>query len=348
MTTFNIGDHLVGPGHPTFIIAEAGVNHNGDVELAYQLIDAAHAAGATAVKFQTFRAKDGSTRNVQKVGYQAANTGDDGSMYEMIRKLELDYEVFRDLKKYCDDKGIVFLSSPHTPTASPFLADLVPAFKIGSGDLNNLPFLAQTASYGLPMILGTGMGTMPEIKTAIQTMRAAGAEDIAMLHCTTSYPCPFEDVNLRAMQLMQEELDCMVGYSDHTSGITVPVMAVAMGAHIIEKHFSLDKTMEGPDHKASLEPHELAAMVKAIREAETALGKKEKEPTESEREIMQTVRKSVVANQAIPAGTTITEDMLIIKRPGTGIAPREWENVVGKIAAVDIQEDTLVEWSDLK
>lgn len=348
MNTFRIGDHILGPGHPTFIIAEAGVNHNGSKEIAFQLIDAAADAGADAVKFQTFKAKDGSTRAVQKVGYQAKNTGDEGSMYDMIVKLEFEYAVFHELKDYADQKGIVFLSTPHTPDASPFLADLVPAFKMGSGDLNNLPFLAQTASYGLPMILGTGMGTMDEIKEALAVIREAGTQDIAFLHCTTSYPCPYEDVNLRAMLQMQEELDCMIGYSDHTAGITVPVMAVALGAHIIEKHYTLDKGMEGPDHKASLEPHELKAMVQGIREAEKSMGRREKRPTESEIEVMGSVRKSVVANVAIPAGTLISEDMLIIKRPGTGIQPKDLGNVVGKTAARDIAADTLVQMEDLK
>lgn len=347
MQTFKIGKHLVGPGHPTFIIAEAGVNHNGDPELACRLIDVAVEAGADAVKFQTFKAKDGMTQAVKKASYQADNTGSDGTMFDMIKRLELAYSVFIDLKRYCDEKGIIFLSSPHTPDATPFLADLVPAFKIGSGDLNNLPFLANAATYGLPMILGTGMATLDEAREAIQAMQNAGGKDIAVLHCTTSYPCAMEDVNLRAMQTMQAELGVMVGYSDHTPGITVPVMAVAMGAPIIEKHFTLDKEMEGPDHKASLDPEELKAMVKAIREAEKALGSTVKTPTPKEIEIKPLVRKSIVANVSISAGTLITTEMLITKRPGTGIAPKAIGTVVGKTAARDIAADTLVQPDDL-
>jgi len=348
MQTFKIGDRLVGQGQPTFIIAEAGVNHNGDPELAKRLIDVAVVAGADAVKFQTFKAKDGMTQQVKKASYQASNTGSEGTMYDMVKRLELDYSVFTDLKLYCDEKGIVFLSSPHTPDATPFLADLVPAFKIGSGDLNNLPFLAEAARYGLPMILGTGMATMVEIKEAIQWMRDAGGKDMAVLHCTTSYPCAMEDVNLRAMQTMQTELEVLVGYSDHTPGITVPVMAVAMGAPIIEKHFTLDKEMEGPDHKASLDPAELKAMVKAVREAERALGSTAKTPTNKEEEIKPLVRKSIVANVAIPSGTVISLDMLITKRPGTGIAPKAVDTVVGRTARRDIAADTLIQPEDLQ
>ncbi|MCL4106254.1 UNVERIFIED_CONTAM: hypothetical protein GTU68_061096 [Idotea baltica] len=333
MQTFKIGDRMVGTGHPTFIIAEAGVNHNGDPELAKRLIDIAVEAGADAVKFQTFKAKDGMTQA--------------GTMYDMVKRLELDYSVFVDLKQYCDEKGIMFLSSPHTPDATPFLADLVPTFKIGSGDLNNLPFLAEAARYGLPMILGTGMATLAEVEEAIQAIRDAGGKDIAVLHCTTSYPCAMEDVNLRAMQTMQQELDVMVGYSDHTPGITVPIMAVTMGAPIIEKHFTIHKKMDGPDHKASLNPAELRGMISCIREAEKALGSTVKTPTAKEIEIKPLVRKSIVANVPIPAGTVISAEMLITKRPGTGIEPKAIVNVVGKTAARDIEADTLILPEDL-
>lgn len=347
MQTFKIGKHTIGTGHPTFVIAEAGVNHNGDPELARQLIDIAAEAGADAVKFQTFKAKDGMTREVKKASYQATNTGSDGSMYDMIKRLELEYDVFRELKVYADQKGIIFLSSPHTPDATPFLADFIPAFKIGSGDLDNLPFLQEAASYGLPMILGTGMSDLDEVKEAIQAIREAGGHEIAVLHCTTSYPCAMKDVNLNAMLTMQQELDVWVGYSDHTPGIVVPVMAVAHGAPVIEKHFTIDKEMEGPDHKASLDPAELKAMIKAIRDAEAALGYAEKKPTPQENEIKPLVRKSLVANVPIPAGTVITADMLITKRPGTGIRPKQLSEVLGKKATEDIEEDTLIHWTQL-
>lgn len=347
MQTFKIGKHTIGSGHPTFIIAEAGVNHNGDPELAKRLIDVAAEAGADAVKFQTFKAKDGMTRAVKKASYQATNTGSEGTMYDMVRRLELEYDVFNDLKTYCEEKGILFLSSPHTPDATPFLANLIPAFKIGSGDLDNLPFLQEAAGYGLPMILGTGMSDLQEVREAIEAIREAGGRDIAVLHCTTSYPCAMEDVNLRAMLTMQKELDVWVGYSDHTPGIVVPVMAVAHGAPIIEKHFTLDKEMDGPDHKASLDPAELRAMVQAVRAAEAALGYAEKKPTPKENEIKPLVRKSVVANVGIPKGTVISEEMLIIKRPGTGIRPKHLHEVIGRVAKADIEDDTLVKWEDL-
>lgn len=330
-----------------FIIAEAGVNHNGSIELAKQLIDAAADAGADAVKFQTFKADGVVTKNATRANYQVRNLGEDETQLEMLSRYELRYDDFIELKEYCDEKGIVFLSTPHSEDAIDFLEDLVPAYKFGSGDLTNIPVLEYAAKKGKPMVLGTGMATMDEIKEALRAIHNQGNKDVVMLHCTSNYPCSLEEVNLRAMQTMQKELDCLIGYSDHTLGIFVTVMAVAMGACVIEKHFTLDRNLSGPDHKASLEPNELKDMVNAVRNAEKALGSGLKRPTESERETMKVARKSIVAKVDIQKGVKIKRDMLAIKRPGTGIEPQNIDKIIGKKSKRDIKEDTLISWSDL-
>lgn len=331
----------------TFIIAEAGVNHNGSIELAKQLIDAAADAGADAVKFQTFKADGVVTKNATRANYQVRNLGEDETQLEMLSRYELRYDDFIELKEYCDEKGITFLSTPHSEDAIDFLEDLVPAYKFGSGDLTNIPVLEYAAKKGKPMILGTGMATMGEIKEALRAIHNQGNKDVVMLHCTANYPCPLEEVNLRAMQTMQKELDCLVGYSDHTLGIFVTIMAVAMGACVIEKHFTLDRNLSGPDHKASLEPNELKDMVNAVRNAEKALGSGLKRPTESERETMKVARKSIVAKVDIQKGVKIKREMLAIKRPGIGIEPKNIDKIIGKKSKRDIKEDTLISWSDL-
>lgn len=330
-----------------FIIAEAGVNHNGSIELAKQLIDVAADAGADAVKFQTFKADGVVTKNATRAIYQIRNLGEDETQQEMLSRYELRYDDFIILKEYCDEKGIIFLSTPHSEDAIDFLEDLVPAYKFGSGDLTNIPILEYTARKGKPMILGTGMATMDEIKEALRAIYNQGNKDVVMLHCTSNYPCPLEEVNLRAIQTMQRELDCPVGYSDHTLGIIVSIMAVAMGACIIEKHFTLDRNLPGPDHKASLEPNELREMVNAVRSAEKALGSGLKIPTDSERETMKVARKSVVAKVDVQKGVIIKREMLVIKRPGIGIEPKNIDKIIGKKSKRDIKEDTLINWSDL-
>lgn len=330
-----------------FIIAEAGVNHNGSIELAKQLIDVAADAGADAVKFQTFKADGVVTKNATRASYQVMNLGEDETQQEMLSRYELRYDDFIELKEYCDERGIIFLSTPHSEDAIDFLEDLVPAYKFGSGDLTNIPVLEYAAKKGKPMILGTGMATMDEIKEALRAIHNQGNKDVVMLHCTTNYPCSLEEVNLRAMQTMQKELDCLVGYSDHTLGIFVTIMAVAMGACVIEKHFTLDRNLPGPDHKASLEPNELKDMVNAVRNAEKALGSGLKRPTESERETMKVARKSIVAKVDIQKGVKIKREMLAIKRPGIGIEPRNIDKIIGKKSKWDIKEDTLISWSDL-
>ncbi len=348
MQSIFIAGRAIGPGHPTFIIAEAGVNHNGQTALALQLIDAAAAAGADAVKFQTFKAEKLVTKSAKMADYQVQNIGSESSQLEMLRKLELQYADHAMLKSYAEQQGLVFMSTPFDQDGIDFLRELgVAAFKAGSGDLTNLPYLEKMARQGLPMIISTGMAVMEECVEAVASIRNAGNPDLIVLHCTTNYPCPEPEVNLLAMRTMAETLGCMVGYSDHTDGVLVPQLAVAAGAHVIEKHFTLDRNMDGPDHKASLEPHELQEMVRMIRQVETIMGHGEKIPNASEAKIKEAARKSIVAGQSIAAGTVILAEMLDIKRPGTGISPKKMQNLVGKRAKANIEADTLITWDML-
>ncbi len=327
-----------------YIIAEAGVNHNGRYELACRLADAAKAAGADCIKFQTFRAENLVSRTAGKADYQKKTTGD-SSQLAMLKQLELSFDDFRKLKAYCEDIGIQFLSTPFDMESLAFLDGLgTPFWKIPSGEATNLPFLLAAAKTGRPVVLSTGMCEMEEIRAAVEALKKGGAPEIRLLHCNTEYPTPFEDVNLRAMAVMRDAFGLEVGYSDHTRGIEVPVAAVALGATVIEKHFTLDRNMEGPDHKASLEPAELAAMVSAIRNVEQALGTAEKKPSPSERKNIAVARKSIVAKTAIAAGETLTEDNLTVKRPGSGVSPMRWFEVLGSRANRDYQEDELIEW----
>lgn len=327
-----------------YIIAEAGVNHNGRYELACRLADAAKAAGADCIKFQTFRAENLVSRTAGKADYQKKTTGD-SSQLAMLKQLELSFDDFRRLKAYCEDIGIQFLSTPFDMESLAFLDELgTPFWKIPSGEATNLPFLLAVAKTGRPVVLSTGMCEMEEIRAAVEALKKGGAPEIRLLHCNTEYPTPYEDVNLRAMAVMRDAFGLEVGYSDHTRGIEVPVAAVALGATVIEKHFTLDRNMEGPDHKASLEPAELAAMVRAIRNVEKALGTAEKKPSPSEQKNIAVARKSIVAKTAIAAGETLTEDNLTVKRPGSGVSPMRWFEVLGSRANRDYQEDELIEW----
>lgn len=356
MKPIKINGKLISKNNPCFIIAEAGVNHNGSLETAKKLVDAAKNAGADAVKFQTFKSEDLVTKGTSMAEYQEKNIGSSESQLQMLKKLELNYNDFKALKKYCDEKGIIFLSTPHTEDAIDFLDPLVPAYKIGSGDLTNIPFLKEVAKKRKPIILGTGMSTMKEVKEALNAIYEEGNKEVIMLHCTTNYPCPKNEVNFRAMQTMQKELDCSVGYSDHTLGIDVPQMAVKLGAVVIEKHFTLDRGMEGPDHKASLEPSELKEMVAKIKNGnyknieldEIALGSKEKKPAESEIENAKVARKSVVASKNIAKGEKLSFENLTIKRPGTGLMPREIYSIAGKNAAEDIKKDEIISLKKIK
>ncbi len=341
MKTIKISNKLVGENQPTFIIAEAGVNHNGKLELAKRLVDVAVEAGADAVKFQTFKSEGVVTAGLNSADYAKKNIGKDVGQLEMIKSLELNYKDFVSLKNYCDKKEIIFLSTPHSFDAIDFLEDLVPAYKFGSGDITNIPALRHAAKKGKPIILGTGMSTLDEVGYAINAIKSEGNEQIIALHCTTNYPCPLEDVNLSAMITIQRELDCLVGYSDHTLGLSVPIIATAMGAAVIEKHFTIDKSLPGPDHKASLEPDELKSMIKEIRKTEKVLGSFDKKPTKSEKKIMNLVRKSIVTKKDIEKGTIVSEDMIVIKRPGTGLNPSDLDKIIGKKARRYIAKDEI-------
>ena len=332
-----------------FIIAEAGVNHNGSLDLAYQLIDVAKVAGADAVKFQTAKAENVVSKFADKAEYQKKTTGSNESQFEMIKKLEISFEDFVKLKKYCDKKEIMFLSTPFDHQSIDFLYDLIDIYKIPSGEIINHPYLKHIAAKNKPIIMSTGMANLGEVEEAINAIRAINSKaKISLLHCTTNYPTPYEEVNLKAMQTLAVAFKLLVGYSDHTLGIEVPVAAVAMGAKIIEKHFTLDKKLSGPDHKASLEPSELKEMVKAIRNIEKALGDGIKKPNKSEIEIMKVARRSLIATRDIRAGEIIKESDIAIKRPGTGILPKFKEIVIGMKLINDIRQDEPFRWENFK
>lgn len=328
----------------TFIIAEAGDNHNGSIELAYQLVDKAVEAGADCVKFQTFVTEEVISKRAEKAEYQKESTGSEESQYEMVKKLELTFDNFRELQKYAKGKGIEFLSTPFDIPSVDFLESIdIPYFKIPSGEITNLPYLIRIAKTGRNIILSTGMAEMDEIAEAIKVLKENGAGEISLLHCNTEYPTPMEDVNLKAMLTLKEKFGVKVGYSDHTQGIEVPIAATALGAEIIEKHFTLDHNMEGPDHKASLEPDELKAMVKGIRKIEKALGSGIKTASNSEKKNIDIARKSIVARKKIAKGELLTEENLAVKRPGNGISPMKWFEVVGTEAIRDFEEDEMIE-----
>lgn len=331
----------------TLIIAEAGVNHNGDIAKAKALIDKGAEAGVDYVKFQTFKAEKLVTKQAQRAAYQDKNTQNNDSQYEMLKKLELSQALHQELMDYCNQKGVKFLSTGFDNESLAFLSQLgITIAKVPSGEITNLPYLRQVASLFPKVILSTGMATIGEIKDAVKVLTDEGIskEKITILHCNTEYPTPMEDVNLKAMLHIQRELGVSVGYSDHTLGIEVPIAAVALGATVIEKHFTLDKTLPGPDHKASLEPDELKAMVSAIRNIEKAIGGSGlKEVSPSEEKNKPIARKSIVASTDIKKGDIFTPENLTVKRPGTGISPMQWDEVIGKEAKRDFEEDDLIE-----
>lgn len=329
----------------TLIIAEAGVNHNGSLELAFELIAAASDAGADVVKFQTFKAEDLVTQSATKADYQLGTTDVQETQFEMLKKLELSYDMHLKLISRCKEKGIRFSSTGFDASSVDVLIELgVDFLKVPSGEITNLPYLRHVGTKSLPIILSTGMSSMQEVKDAIRILEEAGSKksDITVLHCNTEYPTPMEDVNLRAMLSMENELGVKVGYSDHTLGVEVPIAAVAMGATAIEKHFTLDRTMEGPDHVASLEPEELKQMVGSIRNIEKAMGDGSKSPSESEQKNISVARKSIVASKKIKFGEKFTEDNLAVKRPGTGISPLKWDEILGLESKKDFQADELI------
>lgn len=323
-----------------YIIAEAGVNHNGRLDLALQLCDAAKAAGVDAVKFQTWKTELIITKGTKKAEYQEKNLNNDDDQFTMLKKLELSYDNFKIVKQHCDDIGIQFLSTADETESLDFLVELgMPFIKLGSGDITNIPYLRAVAKYELPLILSTGMANLSQVSIAYDTLQEAGAKDISILHCTTNYPCPMNEVNLRAMLTMKEAFKCKVGYSDHTLGIEVPIAAVAMGAEIIEKHFTLDKNMEGPDHKASLNPEELKEMVTTIRHIEQALGDGIKQPNQSEKKISKVVLKRIVASRPIKKGEILSEENMTVKRSDNGIKASCWDLVAGREAQQDYSID---------
>ncbi len=327
----------------TTIIAEAGVNHNGSIELAKQMVEEAAKAGADYIKFQTFKPEKLVSKYAQKADYQKKMTGSQESQLQMLEKLALSYDDFVELKKYCEQIGIGFLSTPFDEDSIRFLDSLDMDFwKIPSGEITNYPYLVQIAQTGRDIVLSTGMCEMDEIADAMKVLKENGAGNISLLHCNTEYPTPYEDVNLLAMKQMRTAFKKQVGYSDHTVGIEVPIAAVALGAEIIEKHFTLDKNMEGPDHKASLEPQELAQMVSAIRHIEKSLGDGNKKRTASEQHNIAAARKSIVAKCAISKGDIFTEANLTVKRPGSGISPMKWKELIGTKAQRDYVEDELI------
>lgn len=328
------------------IIAEAGVNHNGDINLAKKLIDAAANAGVDYVKFQTFNSKKLVSKNAEKATYQKENTQNETeSQLAMLQKLELSKEAHYELIAYCKSKNIKFLSTGFDLESIQFLNELnIDLFKVPSGEITNLPYLRIIGGLKKPVIISTGMADMKEIEDALQVVLNSGTslDNVTILHCNTEYPTPMGDVNLTAMLSIKEKFNVAIGYSDHTLGIEIPIAAVALGAKVIEKHFTLDNTMEGPDHKASLNPVELKAMVDAIRNLEVALGDGVKAPSPSETKNKPIARKSLVANTDIKKGAIFTDENLTIKRPGTGISPMLWDSYIGKEATKDYQEDDLI------
>ncbi|HEY4475054.1 MAG TPA: N-acetylneuraminate synthase [Candidatus Paceibacterota bacterium] len=347
--TIKIGDKIIGYGQSVFVVAEAGVNHNGRLDLALKLIDAAASARADAVKFQTFRVEQATTKHTALAGYQSKNIETDNNLFEEAKCWELKEGWYPQLIARCKKRGIIFFSTPHGGFESvDFLASQkVPLYKFGSGEITNLPLFTYTARLGKPIIFGTGTATMKEIKEAIKAIKKTGNNKIVALHCTTDYPPVLGDVNLRAMQTMMKELDVLVGYSDHALGDHVTVMAVTLGACVIEKHLTLDKNMKGPDHKASAMPDEFKMMVRKIRNVSIILGSSEKRPVKAELKYIPVIRKSIVATKNIKKGEKLTRQNLAIKKPGTGIPPKYWDEIIDKVAKRDIADDSLLELADV-
>ena len=326
------------------IIAEAGVNHNGDINLAFRLCDAAKAAGADVVKFQTWKTEAIITQNVAQAEYQQKNTGIQESQFDMLKKLELSYQDFSRIKTYCDSIGILFASTADEEESLDFLVSIgIPFIKIGSGDIGNVSYMRYIGSKKMPVILSTGMSSLADIDVSVRALRDGGTTDITLLHCTTSYPCAYEDVNLNAMLTVREAFKLPIGYSDHTVGSTVAIAATAMGARVVEKHFTLDKNMEGPDHKASADPEEFKEFVKAIRNIEVAMGSGEKQATEKERQISKVVKKRIVAKRAILENQIIQEEDICVKRNETGLLCDKWDMVVGTKARKNYKIDEGIE-----
>lgn len=337
-----IGERAIGPGMPCLVIAEAGVNHNGSLDMALRLVDAASEAGADIVKFQTFKSEKVVTARAPKAEYQVQNTGDGGSQLEMIKKLELPDEAFRTIQAHCRDRGILFLSTPFDDGSADLLEEMgVAALKVPSGEITNYPFLTHVAGKQKPLIVSTGMSNLEEVAAAIEVVYATGNKELILLHCVSNYPAAPASVNLRAMKTLEERFDLPTGYSDHTEGIAIPLAAAALGACVIEKHFTLNRSLPGPDHRASLEPAELAAMVRGIRDVQSALGNGEKVPVAEELSTAAVARRSLVAANDLKAGTVLAQNMVAIRRPGTGLPPSELNRILGRKLKEDVPAGTL-------
>lgn len=346
---FKIGRHTIGPGNPVFIIAEAGVNHNGDVRIARKLVDTAAKAGADAVKFQTFTAESVASSSAGKAAYQSKNDPRHKSQLEMLESLELSADEFGMLKDYCGKAGVMFLSTPFDIASADLLERLgVEAFKIPSGEITNVQLIRHIARKKKPIILSTGMSNMGEVRNALEIIYSSGNRDVAVLQCTTSYPAAPETLNLSAMRTMAGELGVPTGFSDHSEGILAPIVAVGAGACIIEKHFTLDRKMEGPDHKASIEPAEIAQMVKSIRTAELMLGNGVKSPASGEKEISKLVRRGLFASKDMAKGEKLSAGSIIAKRPMEGIPAERFDDIVGRKLKKDIPAGNSIKWEDLE
>lgn len=343
-----IGDRRIGFGHPAYLIAEAGVNHNGDLAMALCMVEAAAKAGADAIKFQTFRSEALASKTAKKADYQTRNTGVEGSQLEMLKRLELPPESFRTIQAACKKSGIQFLSTPFDQDSARFLASLgVPAFKIGSGDITNLPLLEEMATLGKTLILSTGMSTMEEIHAAVDVIRAQGDPDLVILHCLSTYPAPCEEYNLRSIPALAKAFSNPIGLSDHTLGWEVTLGGIALGAAVIEKHFTLDRDLPGPDHRASLVPEELGQMVAQVRRLESALGDGNKRPMPSELSTREAARKSIVVTRDLPAGAVLEAEFLAVKRPGTGLPPSLLRTLPGRTLRVALPADSVLRQEDL-
>jgi N-acetylneuraminate synthase len=349
MKEITINDKKVGKDNPIFLIGEIGVNHNGNLSLAKQLIDKAVEAKIDAVKFQTFITDDVLVKSTPKAEYAKKDNYDDETFDEMVRKLELSREDFDELNQYCEKKGIIFLSTPYDEKSVELLNELnVPAYKISSGDLNNFPLIELICKKKKPILLSTGMAYLYEIKESVEFIKKNGISEIVLYQCTTNYPSSFDEINLNIIETFQKEFpDCLIGFSDHSLGIEASIGAAAKGVNSIEKHFTLDKCMEGPDHKASLNPEELTNWAKNIRNIEIALGSFTKEPSKSELEIAKVVRRSIVSRREIKIGEIIKKEDLIMKRPGSGIPPNKIEEVIGNAVSRTIPKDKIIEWDDI-
>ena len=343
VNTIKVANQTIGLGHPCFIIAEAGVNHNGNLQMALQLVDAAANAGANAIKFQTFKTEYLVTPNAVKASYQLQTTDANESQFEMLKKLELSPEDHKTILAHCKTKDILFMSTPFEESSADFLQSLdISVFKTPSGEITNLPFLHHVAKKQIPIIVSTGMSHLGEVESAVDTIAKTGNNQLALLHCVSNYPTDPQDVNLKAMHTLHTAFGYPVGYSDHTQGSEITLAAVALGASVIEKHFTLDRTMPGPDHQASLEPQELSDLICGIRNIERAIGSGQKAPAASEENSASVIRKSLVAAQNISKGEKLTEDVIAIRRPGTGLPPTVRPFLLGRTTKVNIPEGTVL------